>query len=177
MKKTLLIIVPLLAIAIDAPAQSDITGTWTFVKDKSTDLATWKSWGPEVEIAGSPDRVTIAHRWGERNQVVHTDSFAFLPGGAPTAIPVGSEIWTDNWFMGVLAKRGSSLIVTGIWLEPAKSFKTRTDQVVWTSQGESTLSTTREYRLDASGTTLTLTEQRASRPTPVVLVFQRSSTQ
>lgn len=156
-------------------AQTDIAGTWTFVKESSTDLATWKSWGPEVEISATGNRLTIAHRWGERNQIVHTDSFAFLPGGAPTAIPVSSEIWTDNWFMGVLAKPGSSLIVTGSWLEPARSFSTRTDQVVRTSQGETTLSTAREYRLDATGTTLTLTERRASRPTAVVLVFRRSS--
>ncbi len=175
MKTILLIVLCFLILPLEAKPQENIEGKWTFQKEKSTDIATWRSWTPRVEISTSGGRVTITHQWLERNQVAYTDSFAFLPGGAATAFPVRSEIWTDNWFLGVLAKPGSLLSVTGSWLEPQKALKMTTDQVVRTSQGEATLTTTREYRVDAAGTTLTLTEQRSSRPSPVVLVFQRSA--
>jgi hypothetical protein len=151
-----------------------IEGKWTFIKEKSTDLAAWRSWSPQLEIATQGDVVTITHQWLERNQVVHTDSFAFRPGANPSTIPVHSVIWTDNWFMGVLAKKGIPVSVSGIWVEPGKAIRTVSEQVVEISQGETNLTTTREYRLDPTGTLLTLTEQRASRPTTVILMFQRS---
>jgi hypothetical protein len=155
-------------------SEGSIEGKWSFIKEKSTDIAVWRSWSPQIEIATRGDYVTITHRWLERNQVVHTDSFAFRPGASASTIPVHSEIWTDNWFMGVLARKGTSRSVSGIWLEPGKAMKTVSEQVVEISQGEKSLTTTREYRLDETRAFLTLTELRASRPTPVILVFQRS---
>jgi hypothetical protein len=158
----------------DNVPQQGIEGKWSFVKDKSTDIATWRSWSPQIEIVSSGEDVTITHRWFERNEIVHTDSFAFRSGAGPSKVPVRSEIWTDNWFMGVLAKKGTPLSVTGTWLEPKKAIRVVTDQIVEISQGEKTLTTTREYRLDETHGLLTLTEQRATRPTPVILVFRRS---
>ncbi len=173
MNTILLVAVCLLTHPPEARPQPGIEGAWAFQKDKSTDIVPWRSWVPRVEISTSGECVTITHKWLERNQVAYTDSFTFQAGGGSTTIPVRSEIWTDNWFLGVLARPGSSLSVTGSWLTPGKALKVTTDQIVRTSQGETTLTTTREYRTDDTGTTLTLTERRASRPSPVILIFQR----
>jgi hypothetical protein len=155
-------------------SEGSVEGKWSFIKEKSTDIAAWRSWSPQIEIVTRGDYMTITHRWLERNQVVHTDSFAFRPGAGATTVPVHSEFWTDNWFMGVLARKDTSRSVSGSWLEPGKAIQTVSEQVVEISQGEKSLTTTREYRLDETRAFLTVTEQRASRPTPVILVFQRS---
>jgi hypothetical protein len=75
--------------------------------------------------------------------------------------------------MGVLSSPGDPRTVSGRWLEPEKSFRVVTRQTVRTSQGKTTLTTTRDYTLGPQGKTLTLSEKRSSRPSPVVLVFER----
>lgn len=154
-----------------------LEGTWIFVKEKSTDLATWRYRVPQLSISRAGNQVTILHHWLEGNQVAHTDSFAIHPEGKPTDIPVQSERWTDNWYMGVLAKKGTHKTVSGKWLEPDKAFRMVSTQTVLISQGETSLTTTWDYRLDQSGAVLTVTEKRSSRPTPVVLVFRRADSQ
>ena len=75
--------------------------------------------------------------------------------------------------MGVLASVGAPRTVSGLWLRPEESLRVTSRQVLRTSQGTISVTTTREYTLGPDGATLTLTEQRSSRPTPVVLVFER----
>lgn len=167
----LLLIAPAPRIAAGEPP---IAGTWVFIKEQSTDLATWRYRVPQVVIGQTGNTVTILHRWMEGNQAVHADSFAFRPGEGTMAIPVQSERWTGNWYMGVLAKAGTARSVRGKWLEQDTALQMESAQTVLISQGETTLTTKWEYRLDPTGGVLTVTEQRSSRPTPVVTVYKRA---
>ncbi len=148
-------------------------GTWQFVQEKSTDLATWRYRIPELVIGDSNGTVTIDHRWVERKQIALVDRYEFLPGGDPVSTPVTTEIWTDNWFMGVLAKKASERTVSGRWIIRGEAMMTVSEQTVSISQGETTISTTREYRVNGDGKTLTLRETRSSRPSSVILTFER----
>ena len=169
----LLLLPPAQPIAVLDPR---LEGTWIFVKEQSTDLATWRYRVPQLSISRAGDQVTILHQWLEGNQVAQTDSFAIHPGGKPIDIPVQSGRWTGNWYMGVLAKKGTHKTVRGKWLEQDSALRMVSTQTVLISQGEATLTTTWEYRLDQTGVVLTVTEQRSSRPAPVVLVFRRTNT-
>lgn len=148
-------------------------GTWRFVQEKSTNLATWRYRKPELVIKESSGTITIDHNWIERKRVALVDRYAFRPGGDPQSIPVTTEIWTENWYMGVLAKKESERKVSGRWIIRSEALMTVSEDIVNVSQGETTITTTREYRVNDEGNTLTLRETRSSRPTSVVLVFER----
>jgi hypothetical protein len=75
--------------------------------------------------------------------------------------------------MGALARKGSTKTTSGTWREAGTTLETRTRQVLNVSQGEVMVETTRTFRLEPGGARLTVTEQRSTRPTPIVLVFER----
>jgi len=152
---------------------SSIEGVWKFVPAKSTEIAAWKGRVPEIVIAAAGDRVSVIQNWLERGQVAYADTFLFAPGGPPVSSPVRSVEWPDNWFMGVLASVGDERTVAGSWQAQGTDLRTTTVQPVLTSQGKTTVTTVREYVLGAGGSALTVTEQRSTRQTPVVLVFER----
>jgi hypothetical protein len=155
------------------PQEKSIEGTWKFLRERSTDLATWRYRIPRLEISRSGDQLAIVRTWMERDRAASVDSFAFVVGGSTSSVPVSSKIWPENWYMGVLAIPGSRISVSGVWIHPGSDLRVETEQTVEISQGQARIVTQSEYRLDASGDTLMVSEQRSSRPTPVVLTFHR----
>jgi hypothetical protein len=150
-----------------------LEGTWKFVPAGSTDIVTWGNSIPQIDISMGDGKIRVHHNWLERGNVAYADTFDFRPGGKEAKTITRSEVWPDNWFMGVLSSPGDSRTVSGRWLDPEKSFRVVTRQIVRTSQGKTTVTTTRDYTLGLQGKTLTLSEKRSSRPSPVVLVFER----
>ncbi|HTO93390.1 MAG TPA: hypothetical protein VMM80_03435 [Bacteroidota bacterium] len=155
------------------PAGSSIEGTWKFVPAKSTEIATWKGRIPEMVIFGRESQVCVIENWLERGQVAYADTFLFTPGGPSTRSLVRSVEWPDNWFMGVLSSAGDERSVSGSWQTKGSDLRVITVQPVVTSQGKTSITTTREFALGSDGLSLTVTERRSSRPAPVVLVFER----
>lgn len=156
-----------------AGGEPGLDGTWTFVPSKSTDIASWGYSIPRIDIATSGQGVRVIHNWLDRGKAAYADTFAFRPGGSPVSSPVRSEIWPENWYMGVLSIVGDPRVVSGSWIQPERTLRVITRESVRTSQGKTSISTTREYALGSDGKTMTLTEKRSSRPTPVTLVFER----
>jgi len=172
------VIHPLIALLLTAgsvgtPGAPALDGTWKFVPAKSTEIATWKGRIPEMVISGRESQVCVIENWLERGQVAYADTFLFTPGGALTRSLVRSVEWPDNWFMGVLSSVGDERTVSGSWQRKGSDLRVITVQPVLTSQGKTSVMTTREFALGADGLSLTVTERRSSRPTPVVLVFER----
>jgi hypothetical protein len=160
---------------IPAAAQSQpaLFGVWEFRPAKSTDLALWRSRNPRLDIEGTEGEVAIRYTWLEGKNAAMVDSFRVRPGGPVSAATVKTRIWPDNWFMGVLAKQNVNRTASAQWQVPLRGLDLTTNQVVETSQGETTIRTLREFRLDTAGTALTVTERRSSRPTPIIMTFER----
>lgn len=161
------------ALAARAGDNGAIFGTWSFDPARSTDLAIWKSLTPRLVITGSADAVTIRTLWMEGQNVRWADSVTVRPGGAPATHPAASAIWPDNWYMGVLTKKGSPLTASAAWRTPGSCLDMTSTRVVDVSQGEATITTARTMRVDSTGANLIVTERRSARPTPVTLTFQR----
>ena len=164
------------AVLSSIPAQAGgpgLEGTWKFVPAGSTDIVTWGNSLPQIDISTADDGVRVIHNWLERGSVAFADTFEFRPGRGEVTSVVHSEIWPDNWFMGVLSSAGDTRTVSGNWLEPEKAFRVVARQAVRTSQGKTSVTTTRDYTLGSGGKILTVSEKRSSRPSPVVLVFER----
>jgi len=160
-----------------ATCQPTLFGSWDFRPARSTDVALWRSRVPRIDITGTQNEIIIRYEWREGKTVAMVDSFRVRPGGPASRSTVTSQIWPDNWFMGVLAKKGTARTSSAHWRTLPGELDLTTDQSVETSQGETTLRTVREFRLDASGATLTVTERRSTRPTPVIMTFERISEQ
>jgi hypothetical protein len=148
-----------------------IEGHWSIVPGASTDMATWRYRQLRLRVATLKDHLVIVHDWVERNRVAFVDSFACVPGKGVTRIPITSEIWPQNWFMGVLAQPGTERIVSGQWKVNGNALSIVSEQPVKISQGAKKLKTTWDYAV--VGDTLVVREQRTTRPTPVVLKFVR----
>ena len=154
-------------------AGGGLEGTWKFVPAKSTDIASWGNSLPQIEISAADGNVRVILGWLDRGKVAYADTFEFRPGGPPVTSVIRSEVWPENWYMGVLSSPGDARITSGLWLEPGKVLRVATRQTLRSSQGRSEVTTTREYTLGPDGKTLTISERRSSRPTLVLLVFER----
>ncbi|MFZ5515935.1 MAG: hypothetical protein ACOY90_04825 [Candidatus Zhuqueibacterota bacterium] len=150
-----------------------VYGTWKLVPEKSTNLVTWNHRTLELEIRNDVGRVIVLNKWMTGKTIAFLDSVSFVPNEAPTEIEVTSQIWPENWYMGVLSIPGTKRKVTGDWSQTDREFKTIIEQPVQTSQGETTIITRRSYRLGKDGNELTVIEKRSSRPTPITLTFER----
>jgi len=177
MKKRFVIVwlVALIMIAGLACSSSEksLYGTWTLVPEKSTDLAPWKYRHLQVEIRKEGEAITLLQKWLQRKKVAFVDSVTFVPGGQAVQVPVETYVWPENWFMGVLAKKSSSKKISGVWKKQDQTLVVTREQAVLISQGQTTITTTREYGLDWRGKTLTIKEKRSTRPTLVKYVLKR----
>jgi len=150
-----------------------LNGTWKFVPGKSTDIASWGNSLPQIEISSSDANVRVISEWLERGKIAFADTFDVHTGGGAVTSTVRSEVWPPNWFMGVLSVPGEPRTVSGSWLEPGKSLRVVSRETLRTSQGKIPVTTTFDYTLEADGKTMTCSEKRSTRPSPVVLVFER----
>jgi len=149
-----------------------VFGTWKFVPEKSTDLATWRYRLPQLSIDSTDAPVRVLLTWMERSQPAFVDTFLVDPGGQPLQVPIRSRLWPANWYMGVLAVENSVRTVRGTWTEHPRGLDLTSEQPVSVSQGEVLLTTRWELRVDPATGLLTLRESRSSRPTSVVMVFE-----
>jgi hypothetical protein len=148
-------------------------GAWKFVPAKSTDIAAWDNSQPQLDISTVAGNIRIVQGWVYRGKIAYADTFQFHPGGDPVTTIVRSEVWPGNWFMGVLSSPGDPKTVQGVWVEEGRSLRLVIHESVRTSQGKAVVKTTADYALGTDGKTITVTEKRSSRPTPVVLLFER----
>lgn len=150
-----------------------IYGTWKLDAKKSTDIVTVQYRQLEMKIQKKGEAVSITHLWLRRNKVATADSAQFVPGGDAVEIPVASQIWPENWYMGVLQKSGTNITFSGSWKEPDRELELVKEQTVEVSQGDRKIKTIRSFKLDRRGNKLVVIEKRSSRPTPIQLVFDR----
>ncbi len=156
-------------------AESDQTmyGRWQLNQEESTDLVAWRYRQHELEIRDNQGEVTILERWIYRKSPAFVDSVTFMPGDDPNYIVLKTPHWPGNWYMGALSQEGSKKSVAGEWKEKHRILRVVTEQELQTSQGEIILNTGREYRLESHGEKLIVHEKRSTRPTPIILVFER----
>lgn len=154
-------------------ADNTIYGHWKLVREKSTDLVTWRYRQLELEIRNHQGAVTILQNWVRRKKIGHVDSVTFTPGKGESYIVQQTPTWSGNWYMGVLSQKGSRKKMYGEWKEQHRVLQVETEEVLQTSQGEAIVKTVREYSLENNGETLVVREKRSTRPTPIVLVFEK----
>lgn len=175
--KTMLVgcvlLLTLIVTGCQRPHPPTVFGSWKFMPEKSTDIASWRYRLPQLSIDSTATHVRVIMSWMERQRAAFVDTFLVAPGGDPVKRAVHSRLWPANWYMGVLAMENSERTISGTWSQKPLVLELTTKQPVSISQGETLLTTRWEYRVDPTTGLLTVREQRSSRPTPVVMVFER----
>ncbi len=156
------------------PADQSIFGEWVLEVSESTDMATWRYRQLTLEIQQMQDRVEILQKWRRGKEPFYIDSLSVVPGGAETEIQIERQHWPDNWYMGVLAMKGSAKSITGNWKVQDRHLHLSVKQPVQTSQGDHLLTTEMNFQVDQKLDRLTVQVQRSTRPTPVELIFYRT---
>ena len=172
-KHVILLLLLLLVMQSCSKTDTTIYGKWKLNVEKSTDLASWRYRQLELEIVKLKEHITIVHNWTHSRYGNFIDSVTFTPDVDTARVMVKSPVWQENWFMGVLAKENSIKATWGNWNDEERRLTTWTTEVVQVSQGEATITTKKEYRLNRKGDLLTVQEKRSSRPSVVTLVFDR----
>ena len=167
------LLITLAAAGCQRPIEPTVDGSWKFVPEKSTDLATWRYRLPQLSIDSTDAPVRILLSWMERSRAAFVDTFFVDPGGETREVTIYSRLWPANWYMGVLAIEHSTRTMHGSWTDRPRGLDFTSEQPVSISQGETPLTTHWELRVDPETGFLTLREQRSSRPTPIVMVFER----
>ena len=154
-------------------AGDTIFGKWKLNLKESTDLVTWRYRQLEMTIRENGDRIEIINRWKSRRAGEWVDSIAFVPGGNTVRIPIKTAHWQENWYMNVLSIPGTVKKVSAYWDKPKKALTVYSGQLVQTSQGRTVIRTERNFSLNRKGDKLTVIEKRSSRPTRILLSFDR----
>ncbi len=152
---------------------ASIFGKWKLNQKKSTDLVTWRYRQLEMTIRDAGGEIEIINHWKSRRAGDWIDSVAFVPGGDTVRIPIQTAHWPENWYMGVLSIPNTEKKISGYWNKPNKDLTTFTSQLVQISQGETLVETERQFYVDRRGDELTLIEKRSTRPTEILMVFDR----
>ena len=170
----LLFLALLMSLILSCQKKNDtIFGRWKLNLKESTDLVTWRYRQLEMAIRENGGKIEIINHWKSRRAGDWVDSLAFVPGGDTVRIPIKTAHWPENWYMGVLSIPGTVKKVSGYWDKPKRELTVYLGQLVQVSQGRRVISTQKNFSLNRAGDKLTVIEKRSSRPTHILLSFDR----
>ncbi|HUF09358.1 MAG TPA: hypothetical protein VMO47_08570 [Rhodothermales bacterium] len=154
-------------------AQPDhsLTGSWSLIAEKSSDVDPWRSMALTIE---STDQLVTVFRDLIAGRDSRKDTLLVPTDGQTrsTVVPE-SKKWLEQPHLGVFFDGTTSQHVTGAWLRPATELMVNISTTLQTSQAESPVEIIRRFILSEDGSELTLLETRSSRPRPINLVFAR----
>lgn len=164
----LLLLLPLSLAAADLP--SALTGTWTFDRERSTDLSPWRTATIEISLDGSQLVVSRSLKWGRR---IHQQNLSVDLSASSTTNPL--EWWVDNRHLGAYAPHGGTRVISPTVLDEGRVLRLSMDYTLETQQGDRAVNTLRQFQVSPDGQVLTVTDLRTTRPRPVVHVYQRAA--
>lgn len=144
----------------------EIAGSWGIDRSQSTAIDPWGNILLEIEVDG--DAVTIERtvRTGRR---ISTATYE-LEVGKTVNVPI--EWWTGNRHIGAYIGGDGTEAMRAEWLDE-RTLGVVSNYILATSQGETPVRSTFEYRLSPDKSLLTVIELRSSRDRPVTHVFKR----
>lgn len=153
--------------AADAPPVSPLAGHWKIDLARSTELSPWKDYDLTIALEGDAIVFRRSLAWGIR---AFADGMTVHAGRTDT-VPV--EMWPDNRHLGAYISDDHQQRVHAEWLDDRRLLRLSTDLTLETQQGARAVNILSDYKVNVSGSQLTLTELRSTRNRPIVYVFNR----
>lgn len=155
-------------LALSATDVSAFLGSWTFVKEGSTDLSPFRSC--QLTFSQKDTHLTIArHMDGGRRD--HDESMTLDLSQPVSTVP--QTWWVDNRHLGAYSPDNATKSVRARTLDAGRILRLETDLVLETQQGPREVNIITQYQTSPDGRRLTVTELRSTRPRPVIHVFSR----
>lgn len=149
---------------------SGLTGSWTFVPERSTDLSPWRAATLQLSLDGSVLSIERTVKAGRRH---YTETLTVDLAQPATENPL--DWWIDNRHLGAYAPHDGTRLISPTVLDGGQVLRLNIDYALETSQGTRAVNTLRQFQLSPDGQILTVTDLRTTRPQPVVHVFKRIS--
>ncbi len=169
-RSLLLLLLTLTSCLGAAELSTGLTGSWTFVPERSTDLSPWRTATLHLSLDGSVLSIERTVKTGRRH---YTENMVVDLAQPTSANPL--EWWVDNRHLGAYAPHGGTRQISPTVLDDGQVLRLDMDYQLETSQGTRAVNTLRQFQLSPDGQILTVIDLRTTRPQPVVHVFQRSS--
>ena len=157
--------------ALGSPAAAQtapLAGSWDIDPAAGTAIDPWSRIHLDITIDG--DAITIGRTFSAGRRV--TSQVYPLKLGETVAVPV--KWWAGNRHIGAYMGGDMTEKIRADWMDGGQTLKLESHYILSTSQGETPVRSTFEYRLSPDGRELTVIELRSSRNKPVVHVFHRS---
>jgi hypothetical protein len=149
-------------------ASPEMSGSWTIDRDASSAIDPWRRILLDIEVDGKDVEISRTVTTGRRNS---TQVYP-IRIGKEVSVPV--DWWTGNRHIGAYIGGDGTETLQAEWLDDGRTLRVESHYVLATSQGETPVRSTTEYRLSRDGDELTVIELRSSRNLPIVHVFKRS---
>ena len=147
-------------------AVPEIAGSWGIDRSQSTAIDPWGNILLEIEIEGEAINIERTVRTGRR---ISTATYS-LKIGKPVSVPI--EWWTGNRHIGAYIGGDGTEKMRADWLDD-RTLGIVSNYILETSQGETPVRSTFEYRLSPDKSLLTVIELRSTRDRPIMHVFKR----
>ncbi len=148
----------------------DLTGTWQLDRSRSSDTDPWRK--IELRIERNGKKLTLYKRWSA-SRYSQERVLAFTVGGDTSKVELPAPKWPETPHLGVWVKPGTVDKIVATWLKPARSLQMVETYPLQTSQGEIVLQIRKTYQVSENGKTLTVTEERSTRPNKFTFLYVR----
>ena len=152
---------------ISNAADSEFTGRWQLVPERSSALDGWTNMHLVLKVEGDQVDITYDMRW-RSTKVVATNSV-----NTRKTVEIPDFFRVEQRHMAVYPKKGSATPVSAEWLDKGRTLIVKAIVPVEVSQGDSTIRIDCEYRLGTGDDTLTVIELRSTRNNPLVYRFKK----
>ncbi len=151
------------------PNAADLLGKWILIPKESSDVDLFKTVSLEFEEV-SNDRVVLTERWGRRRH--HEEKLDLTMSGEVNEFSIDHKVFASNVFMGLRRPVGEVRKISAQWVVPYRVLQLEEQYGILSSQGRSDFVSSSTIALDDTGTRLTWSIQRPTRPVDQPLVFQ-----
>lgn len=152
-----------------APTAEDWTGKWVLIEKESSNVDLYGTVSLDFESV-SKDRVILTEKWGEGRS--HEETLDLALGGASNEFSIGHKVFASNVFMGLRRVVGGLRRINASWEKELNSLVLDERFPIHSSQGRSEFITQSTFSMDATGTILTWTISRPTRPIDQPLTFR-----
>lgn len=151
-----------------AEANPGFAGEWVTDSDLSSALDPFSRIELNIAVDGTEIHIEETYTTGRRR---NTNTYTLDTAVDVNVVPI--DWWADNRHIGAFIGGDKTVLIRADWVDNGETLRLQSDFILQTSQGETPVRATSEYRLSRNGERLTRIDLRSSRNLPVVRVFKR----
>ncbi|MDQ8187683.1 GxGYxYP family putative glycoside hydrolase [Pelagicoccus sp. SDUM812002] len=152
-----------------APRAEDWLGKWVLIENESSNLDLYGTVSLDFRSVEA-GKVLLVETWGEGRS--HAETLDLALGGAVNEVPIAAKVFASNVFMGLRREIGGMRRIRAGWEKEFQVLALQENVPIQSSQGKRDLKSRSTISLDDTGTIMTWTISRPTRPSDQPLSFR-----